>query len=368
MQGLPVFDPKTRTVVDLESFIPQDHLLRQIERIVEPAFIRKLTTACYADGMGRPSIDPAVFHEIVKLCRQQGLVGETCCVMTDATLAQKRGTPRQLKYKVHQSIDADSRVILDTHVTTGARHDSQPYLQQLKRIEQRCRLTIVEATADRGYGSAAIIRTLQQQGKRTFIPLWSGRVGNSKHLKSGLVYEREQDRFRCPEGKYLTPNPALYENDKRYVSSSEDCQVCSQVSACTAKRKKSSRHQRFVLRSLDQDLFEEVQARMRDPVFRQKLSERMCKSEGLFAEAKQNHGLSRARYRGRAKVQIQAYLSAAALNLKRLVAALCFWLLARWSRRRMTTTHSPHILRKPTFSTRPVVFRDTPSLRTVCGQ
>ena len=38
----------------------------------------------------------------------------------DATLAQKKGTPRQLKYKVHQSIDADSRVILDTEVTTGA--------------------------------------------------------------------------------------------------------------------------------------------------------------------------------------------------------------------------------------------------------
>ena len=73
----------------------------------------------------------------------------------DATLAQKKGTPRQLKYKVHQSIDADSRVILDTYVTTGARHDNQPHLQQLKRIEKRCQLTIVEATADRGYGSAA---------------------------------------------------------------------------------------------------------------------------------------------------------------------------------------------------------------------
>jgi len=89
--------------------------------------------------------------------------------------------------------------------------------------------------------------------------------------------------------KYLTLNPSLYENYKRYVSSSEDCQMCSQASTFTAKRKKSSLHQRFVLRSLDQDLFEEMQTRMRDPVFRQKLSERMWKIEGLFAEAKQNH-------------------------------------------------------------------------------
>ena len=38
-----------------------------------------------------------------------------------------------------------------------------------------------------------------------------------------------------------------------------------------------------VPRSLDQDLFEEVQTRMRDPVFRRKMSERMWKSKGLFA-------------------------------------------------------------------------------------
>ncbi len=454
MQGLHVFDPKARTLIDLESFMPDDHLLREVDRLVEPALIRRLTASCYAEGKGRPSIDPVVyfrmvlvaylygiksdrrlcedvycnfayrwfcrlspkdtvpdhssfstirdrygeeiheqvFNEIVKLCQEHGLVAEKCSVMTDATLipadaslnslinndseeadkeaesqqrdrglkdgssarqvsnkthtsrtdpeaslAQKRGTPRQLKYKVHQTIDANSRVILDTYVTTGARHDSQPYLEQLKRIEQRYSLTIHEAIADRGYGSAAIIRTLSEQGKRTFIPLWSGRVGNSKYLKGELVYEKEQDRFRCPQGKYLNPNPAIIENHKRYVSSSADCEVCPQSSTCPARTRGSS-PQRFVLRSLDQDLFEEVQTRMRDPVFRQKMSQRMWKIEGLFAEAKQNHGLSRARYRGRAKVQIQAYMSATAQNLKRLVKAFLWWLLIWLSFRRNNIT------------------------------
>jgi hypothetical protein len=46
-----------------------------------------------------------------------------------------------------------------------------------------------------------------------------------------------------------------------------------------------------VRRSLDQDLFEDVQARMEEADFRAKLSERMWKVEGLFAEAKQNHAL-----------------------------------------------------------------------------
>jgi len=265
MQGVHAFDPKAKTAIDLESFVADDHLLRRVDRILQLSFVRELTTSCYADGQGRPSIDPEiyfrmllvaylydisserrlceevryhlayrwfcrlsldedvpdhsslsrirdrfgeetfekVFRQIVALCRKKGLVQEQCRVMTDATLiaadaslnslvhndrvqakreaeaqrqrrgtidgqaqrkisnrthtsrtdpdatlAQKRGTPRQLKYKVHQSIDADSRVILDTEVTTGARHDNQPYLQQLKRIEDRYKITIREAIAE----------------------------------------------------------------------------------------------------------------------------------------------------------------------------------------------------------------------------
>ncbi len=248
----------------------------------------------------------------------------------DATLAQKKGSPRQLKYKVHQSIVAGSRVILDSHVTTGARHDCQLYLDQLQRVRDWYKLTICEATADRGYGSAEIIRALQQQGTQTYIPLWSGRVGNSKYLQGGLVYEKEHDRFRCPEGKYLHPNPAIAGNQKRYASSTADCRDCPRGSACPARVRKSAR---FVMRSLDQDLFEDVQARMRDPTFKRKMSQRLWKCEGLFAEAKQNHGLARARYRGMAKVQIQAYLSAIVQNLKRLLFLFYCWMISRccWS-------------------------------------
>ena len=357
----------------------------------------------------------SVFRKIVEQCKQKGLVKDDCRVMTDATLiaadaslnslvhndpgeaqkeeqaqrqrrgtidgeaqrklsnqthhsrsdpdatlAQKQGTPRQLKYKVHQTIDADSRVILDTEVTTGARHDNQPYLDQLQRIRDRYKITIREAIADRGYGSAAIIRTLQAQGVETYLPLWSGRVGNSKYLRSGLTYEKEHDRFRCSQGKYLTPNPAIYENHKRYASSPEDCRACPQASTCPARTRPTS-HQRFVLRSLDQDLFEQVKSKMEEPQFGAKLAERMWKIEGLFAEAKQNHCLSRAKYRGRSKMQIQAYLCAMVQNLKRLIFPLYHWLAAWWlcKRPRPTSpTSAPD--RKSNFFNRPRGFSGVP--------
>ena len=474
MQGVHVFQRHAKTVIDLESFVKQDHLLRKIDRVLDTAFVRELTATCYADGLGRPSIDSevyfrmelvaylygisserqlcediyynfayrwfcrlslddevpdhssltkirdrlgeevveSVFRQIVALCRKKGVVHEECAVMTDATLiaadattvsmvlneptqaqqeqprppsdpterlpqpkvsngthhsrtdpdatlARKDRTPLQLKYKVHQTIDAESRVILDTHVTTGAVHDSQPYLEQLQRIHQRYGINVREATADRGYGSAAIIRDLQQQGIETYIPLWSSRSGSSKYLKGELVYEKEHDRFRCPQGKYLTPNPAINENQKRYVSSSDDCRDCPQRSTCPARTRGHS-PQRFVLRNLDQDRFEEVQAKMRDPTFRQKRSERMWKSEGLFAEAKQNHCLARAKYRGRSKVQIQAYFSAMVQNLKRLACAFYLWAIARWLFRPSQGAYIPASSENPqTFSTRPWCFGRT---------
>ncbi len=150
----------------------------------------------------------------------------------------RSGSPRQLKYKVHQTIDGDSRVILDTQVTTGARHDNQPYLEQLHRVCDRYNITIHEAIADRGYGSATIIRTLQEQGTTTYIPLWSGRVGNGKYMTGGLSYEREHDRYRCPQGKYLHANRAQNGNYRAYSSSAADCCGCPLLSACPTEFRK----------------------------------------------------------------------------------------------------------------------------------
>src|SRR3712207_7317672 len=59
--------------------------------------------------------------------------------------------------------------------------------------------------------------------------------------------------------------------------------------------------------------------------------------EGFHGEAKTWHGLARAVRRGLANMRIQAYLTAAAINLKRLAAVLLRTLLAapaapaRWS-------------------------------------
>ena len=54
------------------------------------------------------------------------------------------------------------------------------------------------------------------------------------------------------------------------------------------------------------------------PAYQAGLSERY-KIERKFGEAKQQHGLGRCRYRGLARYEVQVYLTAMALNLKRMV-------------------------------------------------
>jgi len=189
-------------------------------------------------------------------------------------------------------------------------------------VRDRYKLRIDEAIADRGYGSAEIIRALKDKGIKPYIPLWNRRSGRNSGTAAGLEYEQENDRIRCAAGKYLYPSAGDYWNRKRYSTAPGECRDCALASTCAAKNRAKTPHTRFVLRPNDQDIFDEVQAQMTRAEFGKKVAERMWKSEGLFAEAKQYHGLSRAKYRSQPKVQIQAYLSAIVQNLKRLLFPL----------------------------------------------
>lgn len=74
--------------------------------------------------------------------------------------------------------------------------------------------------------------------------------------------------------------------------------------------------------------FEEQLKRMQEPTFQAALRERMWKIEGINAEAKNLHTLKRAKYRGLSKVQIQAYMTGAVQNLKRLIQTVILDILS----------------------------------------
>lgn len=251
----------------------------------------------------------------------RGLSNKTHMSKTDpdASLAFKNGTPRTLKYKAHMTIDADSRVVLDAKVTTGSTHESQVYLQQIETIKEDLGLNIREATADRAYGSGDIIQSLIDKQVNPNIPLFSTRSGSCIEPE-GFIYDRENNHYECPAGNYLSACPTINNRTIIYHSKSADCAPCQLKASCKAKSKRSNKI-RIITRNIHKELFNQIKQSMETESFQIKMVERMWKMEGIISEAKQRHCLSRAKYRGLIKTQIQAYMIASVLNIKRLVAS-----------------------------------------------
>ena len=52
-------------IVDLEALVPEDHLLRKIERVIDYEWLYALLLPYYCHDNGRPGIDPMVLIKMV---------------------------------------------------------------------------------------------------------------------------------------------------------------------------------------------------------------------------------------------------------------------------------------------------------------
>ena len=95
------------------------------------------------------------------------------------------------------------------------------------------------------------------------------------------------------------------------------CQACHLNKKCTPHG-----NVRSVTRFVDQRLIEEARERIENPLGRELMRQRKTRIEGIFALGKELHGLRRTRLMGRWKVQIQLWMTAIAMNLKRAIKAL----------------------------------------------
>jgi hypothetical protein len=78
-------------------------------------------------------------------------------------------------------------------------------------------------------------------------------------------------------------------------------------------------NQSVVTRHTYFNLFQQVTLDMQSALFKQKLVQRLAQIESVMNKLKNYHGLAKARFRGIHNVQIQAYMAAIAINIKRIV-------------------------------------------------
>jgi len=64
MQGRTQFQPALFQTISLDDFVPQNHLLRKVDNVLDLEFIYDLTSSLYCSNNGRTSIDPALFFRM----------------------------------------------------------------------------------------------------------------------------------------------------------------------------------------------------------------------------------------------------------------------------------------------------------------
>jgi transposase len=232
-----------------------------------------------------------------------------------ATLARSSPSqPAQLSYKHHRTVDDAHGVITAVATTTGRASDAAQLPALVPQHQQHTQTKVETVVGDSHYGTAENYRHCQCAGLATHLKVYGAHLEERGIMPiSAFVYEAEQDRYRCPQGQYL-----YYHNHKKeeqtvayLVDNPEACRCCPWRAGCTA-----SPRGRMVKRPLFVELVLAGQEQARSAAAKKDLRRRKHLMEGSFADAANNHGFKRARWRGWWRQRIQNWLIAAMQNIR----------------------------------------------------
>ena len=259
--------------------------------------------------------------------RRGGKPAKVSRVDPEASMATSAENRRhELCYKQHTAVDDARGVVLDVKVTTGAVGERGMIEAQLEAVRGLGGREIATVTADAGYAYAGVYDALERRGIDPVIPAHRDPPRSRVPLRL-FRYDARHNIVKCPRGRILR----LRQSNGRalfFSSRGRDCAGCALSLDCLKKNRSNK----------DVELPHEYPAllRARRRHARWSESERRMyqrhrwRPEGFHGEAKTWHRLRRAVRRGLDNVKIQAYLTAAAINLKRLAAALVAGLCILW--------------------------------------
>lgn len=240
----------------------------------------------------------------------KGLVSTTD---PDASIYQRPGVPYQLAYKEHVAVDSKARVITSVKVTPAAVTDDRvlPDLIDSQPIKPK------EACADKIYGSVDIYACLFDRKILPSIPRRS--TGGWRYTggfpTDNFVYDRGRDICICPANQILKPKGRSYRwHWTVYKAEKDKCRGCKLRSQCAG-----GKAGRSVILYDRQDALDFALAHLKTQKAKATIKQRKTYAETVFAEAKTLHGLRQAICRGLEKVAIQALLTCAVQNIKRLI-------------------------------------------------
>ena len=234
----------------------------------------------------------------------------------DARIGRKYGKST-LGYKDHRSVD-DKHGIITTTITTPANvNDDKVLADVITSHRFKSGTKAKRAVADKGYGTAANYKYLQENNITPCIPHPRRKSFQDADFTSdNFIYDSIGDCYICPAGeklKLFSINKA--KGTSQYRANRKTCKRCDYFNRCVAGKKTG----RSVQRNPDMMYYHWADGCLtRDQRYRL-MSRRKYKAEGSFADGANNYGFKRARWRGLDKMEIQNLMIAAIQNLGKLL-------------------------------------------------
>lgn len=235
----------------------------------------------------------------------------------DAGFGKKKGSPSVLGYKDHRAVDDKHGIITATITTAANIRDDKVFKDTIVESISNTKIKPSTAVADSGYSYENNFEYLHYNNIQSCISQRGfGNIICQDFSRDHFIYDSDSDSFICPAGnKLLRLTLAQHNGVVKYRAEREVCQNCEHVNKCV----RSSKNGRIVSRKIGIDyrhwayncLIKEKRFYL--------LKRRKHKIEGSFADAANNHGFKRMRFRGIEKATIQNLMIAAIQNLRKLI-------------------------------------------------
>lgn len=238
----------------------------------------------------------------------------------DASMVRKGNEPARPRYHHHRAVDDACGVITAVETTPGGIAENRKLMSLIEQHEAHTQTKVDAAVADRKYGTVENYLSCQQRNIRTHIDSF---VSRKKNEALGIIpesefkYQPEKDTYLCPAGHELV---ARRLNVKRrtmeYYVPGRACLKCDLREKCTR-----SKTGRTLQRHEHQQVLDAAKKQAHSRRGRLDRKRRQVLMEGSFADAANNHGFKRARWRRLWRQQIQDWLIAGIQNIRTLLKA-----------------------------------------------
>jgi len=237
----------------------------------------------------------------------------------DAAVTRRKSDSARPCYHHHRVVDDAQGVITAVETTPGSIPEHKKLLDVVQQHERNTQLAAQTVVADHKYGTAKNYVAGQQNGWTTHMGdlLAKSPSPRSKGIfpESAFTYRAADNVYICPAGQVMKPKP--FRQDYRtweYSLPKAVCAACALRSQCTRAVRGRTIH-----RHEHQELLDQARAQAHSAQARKDRKRRQVIMEQSFADAANNHGFKRSRWRRLWRQQIQDYLIAAIQNIRLLL-------------------------------------------------